>query len=78
MTNVVIWWRNFKLPVDITEKLSKKLKQGSDSVLDFGLDESETVKSKKKVLKKDELCGTCKPARKLKRFKQYLKAEYGK
>ena len=41
------------------------------------LDESETVKSKKKVVKKDELCGTCKPARKLKRFKQYLKAEYG-
>lgn len=36
MTNVVIWWRNFKLPVDITEKLCKKLKQGSDPVLDFG------------------------------------------
>ena len=52
MTNVVIWWRNFKLPVDITEKLSKKLKQGSDSVLDFGLDESETVKSKKRLSRK--------------------------
>ena len=61
------------LPKNYTKTLNKVPIQ----FLILVLDESETVKSKKKVVKKDELCGTCKPARKLKRFKQYLKAEYG-